>query len=342
MRDRERFGWLEDGRVRDQLAAVDRLIATTASAPVDGRAARELHRQLLSPRRKGQRAALTLLAARFGTIDGGEPLLRAAAALEQVHEATLYHDDIVDRSPRRRGMPSLQAEYGSAAAAFAGSELLYASAGLCSNLPARARTEIARTAAILCQGQIREIEAVGDAQASLRRRVEIMLQKTASLFRLAVRLAVILARVPAAAGRPLERFAVRYGLCFQLADDLHDLLGTADTLGREPWQDVRDGVYTVPVLIALRGDATRAAVLQAVEAGAGEDAVARAVAGIAEHGVPEAQMLLARWRAGATAELTALRGQGSEPARRSLARLMAVATKHVEHHPSDGGPRTVV
>src|SRR5262245_14735002 len=107
--------------VRAQLAEVERLLA-------DAAAARPQHRQLLSPCAKRLRPFLLLTCARLGGGPASPALVRAAAGIELLHEATLYHDDIVDEAVLRRGDATVQHAFGPSVAALAGSELLFATA----------------------------------------------------------------------------------------------------------------------------------------------------------------------------------------------------------------------
>src|SRR5262249_17299593 len=124
--------WLVDPVVRRQLEAVQALIT---EAVCRGGPCPEFHKQLLSPRSKRLRPALLLLAARFGPCNPETLLVKAAAGIELLHEGTLYHDDIVDEAPLRRGTASVQAACGPVVAAFAGSELLYSTPELFADLP---------------------------------------------------------------------------------------------------------------------------------------------------------------------------------------------------------------
>ena len=322
----DRYPWLEDQVVRTQLAEVETLPSKSACV---GGAPAELHDQLLSTRSKRIRPAILLLCARFGARAPSNQLVEAAAALEQVHEATLYHDDIVDRSDMRRGTPSVQRALGPAAAAFVGSDLLYASAYLCARMPARIHREIAITAQTLCRGQMREVERVGDEFLGIPVRIRTMAAKTASLFRLAARMGEMLAGVPRPAMRALDRFAMRFGLCFQLADDLRDIVGTCKSLGRAPRRDLWDGVYTLPVLFALQRDAQvggrLSEVLQALRAHPEEAMLYQAAVLVRElGGLERSREVLAAWVARARVELEALTQNQAQPVKRSLHGLLTV------------------
>lgn len=241
------------------LAEVEGLLRGVGCSAEAGRA---LHAQLLSVRSKRLRPALLLLSARLGGGGMGPAVVRAAAAIELLHEATLYHDDIVDEAEERRGQPSVHASVGTAAAALAGSELLYASVELLAELPVGMRRAVGRAGQRLCRGQLRELELIGQPRVSVRDRLRVMRDKTASLFELATRLGGWLGGLDTVSVAKLTRFGRLLGLAYQLADDLRDLCAPAAELGRAPRADLRDGVYTLPVVYALAGRGLSSTVLR--------------------------------------------------------------------------------
>src|SRR5262249_38598103 len=161
------------------LAAVELLIQQHAGAQPQPDC---LHSQLASHDAKRLRAAILLLCGRIGTRHSEEQLIDAAAAIQLVHEATLYPHDIADRAATRRGRDSTQRAFGGGGAALGGSGLLYVAASLCAHFPGVVRLEFAEAAKMLCRGQTRELESTGDIDLSIRGRLEIVLEKTASLF----------------------------------------------------------------------------------------------------------------------------------------------------------------
>lgn len=313
--------WITDQRVASALAAVEQLICDAAGR---GTACPRFHRQLLAPGSKLLRPALCLLAARFGRAELNPLLVRAAAGVELLHEATLYHDDIVDEERLRRGQPTAQQTCGPVVAAFAGSELLYASAELLAALPEALRRSLARAVDALCRGQLREIELLGNPETTVRERLRVMRDKTAALFRVAASIGAELGGADRASAEALRRFGHRFGLCFQLADDLKDLTGTFAALGRGPGRDLVDGVYTLPVLYALAGGNAEATALreqlETLRATRASGSVACAATLVeSAGGIAKAVQTLAAWAEEARGYLLAL-----EPgdARRSLCNLI--------------------
>lgn len=333
-----RHAWIGDHVVRRQLSAVEQLITHAAGLGGD---CPPFHEQLLAPESKRLRPALVLLVARFGSAGAESPLLAAAAGIELLHEATLYHDDIVDEAEQRRSRPSVQKACGPVTAALAGGELLFATGELFAELPATLRHKIGRAGDRLCHGQLRELEMLGDLSSTIRQRLRVMRDKTATLFTLGAQIGTALGQVDVDTAAQLVRFGKRFGMSFQLADDLLDLSGPSTQLGRRPGSDLRDGVYTLPILRALRRGSPAARQLrddlarlhQVPQAGL----IARARTLVRQAGgLDWGYQLLTRWLDLARAEIPA-ETPGNADARSSLLQLVdqlrATAFDRLPHPP---------
>jgi geranylgeranyl pyrophosphate synthase len=210
-----------------------------------------------------------------------EPVLRAAAAVELVHMATLVHDDVLDRAELRRGRPTVAHEFGVDTAISAGNFLL-----------ARAFTEIvgsgdpvavevlSSTAVGLSEGEVlqrNEAYDVGVTAAAYERRCA---RKTADLFAAACRLGAMLSAAGAEAVAALGEYGRLIGLAFQVFDDILDCSGEQADTGKRPGADVRDGTITLPLLFALETNPELGPLLSRKGLGAAEVAtVLRTVAG---------------------------------------------------------------
>jgi heptaprenyl diphosphate synthase len=251
------YRWIDHEAVTSQLEAVEQIISDV------GNRSRQLHYQLFSPQSKRLRPALLLLSAQFGPRPTSDLLTQSAAAIELLHQGSLYHDDIVDEAAWRRGWPPVYRMLGADIAALGGTQLFYAATRLILNLPSEPLTRLVRTADELCRGQSRELQALGKVSMSLLERLRIMRLKTASIFELATRLGAVLSGAPLSGYRRLSRIGIRFGLSYQLADDLRDIFAAEDLLGRPPGSDIRDGVYTLPVLFALDAHTDESRMLRA-------------------------------------------------------------------------------
>ena len=228
---------------------------------------------------------LVLLAGYFG--DPTDPrLIPGSVSIELVHQATLYHDDVIDEADARHGVPAANVRWDNTVAILTGDYLFARASEISTDLGTDVCALLARTIATLCDGQIREVEAAGRLDQTEGAYMEIIRRKTGTLIATSCRLGGMLSDAPADSLDVLEEFGEALGLAFQLSDDIMDLIASERELGKEPGQDLREGVYTLPVLHALgercpRGRAAGAPVLQGAPEGAGlaEGARDRPVAG---------------------------------------------------------------
>lgn len=326
----KRHSWVEDPLVLDQLAGAENLLVAVLG---NGGVPLPFHRQALSMRSKRLRPLLVLLAARCGPESPEPLLLRAAVALELVHEATLYHDDIVDEASVRRGEASVQATFGPSVAGLAGSELLYAATELCVDFPFPLRRALTRAGVALSHGQTQEVATQGHVPITEHERLRIMRLKTARLFALAAQLGVTLASAADDVVLRVTRLGMRIGMCFQLVDDVRDLVGTEATLGRPPGADLRDGVYTLPVIYALSGPPTEErrnliATLHSLLTNDDPRTMESAIELIRiQGGFARAAATFGDWLAKARKDLSSLAGSGPDDAIRSLENLTTWLTR---------------
>jgi len=230
-----------------------------------------------------------------------------AAAIELIHAGTLCHDDVVDRSDRRRGRPPLGVSVGEHGAALAGLLLMWRAFRLVADQPDDVRTAVARTASQVAAGQAEEMCDCW-IPVSVERYVARLEAKTSSLFELAALLGWRAAGFGRESMTPVLKFANDVGLAFQLADDLRDLTGTADA-GRVPGQDLREGVLTLPVLLAMADSKARpnvAAALRAAHEGGHEDAERLRTMLIRDGWLERAEAILQRYWSVAELDLDAV------------------------------------
>ncbi|MPZ69492.1 MAG: polyprenyl synthetase family protein [Actinobacteria bacterium] len=239
--------WLqaEIGRVEDVL--MERAGASPSALVA------ESSTHLIKAGGKRVRPALVLLSSRAGT-PGLPQTDLAAAAIELVHLATLYHDDVIDESMTRRGVPTVHSKWGTDVAVLAG-DYLFANG---STLGAEAGGEVpgilARAIAEVCEGQIVETSTVGDPNRSVDEYMATIGGKTAALFRAGCELGAATSGANDGARRALVAFGEHLGLAFQIVDDLLDVLGDPKLTGKVPGTDLREGVFTLPVLLACERD----------------------------------------------------------------------------------------
>ena len=240
---------MESDCPRLQLERVERLLADA----VEGLPA-VLPRECRDFLQRGKRLRAQLLFA--SAPSNGVPsnlamAVRAAAAIELVQAASLLHDDIVDDCAMRRGYPALHQALGARSAILNGALLVQLAFTLIAELPAAARARIADTAQEVTRGQFLEIMRAFDPTLLPADRLAISGQKTASVFALACELGALLLGGTAAYCTRKRRFGFAFGMLFQIADDLADLLATGEELGRPPGSDFAQGVISLPIAFAL-------------------------------------------------------------------------------------------
>lgn len=205
-------------------------------------------RYLLEAGGKRVRPMLTLLAAQLG--DGTNPdVIQAAEAVEITHLASLYHDDVMDDSQMRRGVPSAQFVWGNSVAVLTGDLLFARASKLVSALGERAIQLQADTFERLCLGQLHETIGPQDGEDPVGHYIKVLEDKTGSLIAVAAQMGVVFSNAPEEYEQPVVVFGEKIGVAFQLIDDVIDLSsqGVAET-GKTPGNDLRAGVATLPVL----------------------------------------------------------------------------------------------
>lgn len=218
-------------------------------------------REVLLPRLAGDgkrlRPLLVHLAGAFGE-EAGARLVAIGMVMELIHTASLFHDDVMDRSETRRGRPTLHKSHGSEVAVFAGAYLLQEAIHVVHHLPgadqpeaAAIRDAVSRAALDLCTGQLSEILNIGNTGLTEPEHWSTIERKTASLFEASCRMAALATSGPVEA---LTTFGHRFGVLYQLLDDIRDVACTAEELGKAPGSDLRSGTYTLPILAALAAD----------------------------------------------------------------------------------------
>ena len=261
-----------ESEVRTRLDQVEEALEKSVQAEASGMLT-ETSSYLIAAGGKRFRAMLVLLAGYFG--DPADPrLVPGSVSIELVHLATLYHDDVIDEADARRGAPSANVRWDNTVAILTGDFLFARASEISTDLGTEVCRLLARTIAVLCDGQIREVESSAKVEQEIANYFEIIRRKTASLIATSCRLGGMLSDADAGHIDVLEEFGNALGMAYQLSDDIMDITSSQMELGKEPGQDLREGVYTLPVLHALAHDEHR-------------EELARALS----HGSPDGEML---------------------------------------------------
>jgi heptaprenyl diphosphate synthase len=212
-------------------------------------------RHLIQSGGKRLRPTLVLLSAEFGD-ENCPAAVDLAIAVELLHVATLYHDDVIDQADVRRGRPSANLLWGNRPAAFAGSYLFARAARLFAEAGVAVNQMVSHCVAEVWKGETLEMERIFDLDADEQSYFRIVDKKTAALCELPCRLGAFAARVDPAWSEGLTMYGRKLGIAFQITDDILDLVGDEAITGKAAGIDLLDGVYTLPVLYAIKGQSS--------------------------------------------------------------------------------------
>ena len=249
-----------EARIRDRLAGVEGVLRDSAvsEAPFVTEAAQHV----MAAGGKRFRPLLTLLAAEFGPNPDHEDVISAGALVELTHLATLYHDDVMDDADLRRGADTANARWDNSVAILTGDWLFARASDLVSGLGPEAVRIQARTFSRLVEGQIRETLGAGAGQDALAHYLSVVADKTGSLIATSALFGARFAGADESVQETLRAFGEEIGQAFQLSDDILDVSSESGQSGKTPGTDLREGVPTLPVLIALRSTAPQDARLR--------------------------------------------------------------------------------
>jgi heptaprenyl diphosphate synthase len=262
------------------------------------------------------RPMLTLLAGHAGD-PADQRLLSCATAIELTHLATLYHDDVIDETTMRRGVPTVNVRYGNSVAVLTGDFLLARASGLAADLGAYVSRRLADTIAELCEGQIMETASAGSLDVTSEHYLDVIGRKTASLIATSCHLGAWLAGATPEIVSAITDYGTALGMAFQLSDDILDVAGEEQESGKTPGTDLREGVLTLPALETLAGRARGAEDLRSALEAKDVDA---ALALLRSNGSVEiARAAVADWQGRAMRALDPL---AVSPARDALEQLL--------------------
>ncbi len=241
-----------DRRLRAQLRLVEERLEleVRSEAPFVTEAARHL----LHAGGKRFRPALTLLCAEAG--DSSRPgVVTSACVVELTHLASLYHDDVMDEADLRRGAESANSRWDNHVAILTGDFLFSKSSELTSELGDEAVRIQAQTFTRLVEGQILESLAPGPGEDALEHYLRVVEGKTGALIATSARYGARFAGAPLEVEEALTAYGAKVGIAFQLSDDILDVASDTAESGKTPGTDLREGVPTLPVLMAQRSTA---------------------------------------------------------------------------------------
>ena len=212
----------------------------------------EVTTHLIAAGGKRLRPLLALATATGGNRDATEDDLMGAVAVELVHLASLYHDDVIDEATIRRNVESVNSRFGNLVAIVAGDYLLARSAAIAASLGTDIAKLLADTLGRLCQGQVTEVRSAFQIGRSREDYVASIAGKTAAPPPPRAASARSTGGLPGPEVEACTEFGRCFGMVFQIRDDILDITAVPTGSSKKPaGQDLAEGVYTLPALIAL-------------------------------------------------------------------------------------------
>ena len=236
--------------IAQDMSEVDRIIHDRLSSgvPLVG----QVSQYIIAAGGKRLRPALLLLMAKAIGFEGPQrhPM---AAVVEFIHTATLLHDDVVDESTLRRGLPTANQSFGNPASVLVG-DFLYSRAFqmMVESGQMRVMEVLAEATNVIAEGEVLQLMNTHDASLSEDDYLLVIRSKTAKLFEASARLAPILAQSDAATELACATYGQALGTAFQVVDDLLDYAGDSLDFGKNLGDDLREGKTTLPLILAMR------------------------------------------------------------------------------------------
>ena len=260
-----------EARLRARMSEVE--VELEAAIQSEAGFVTEAARHLMNAGGKRFRPLLVLLAAETGD-PRADGVVTAACVVELTHLASLYHDDVMDEAALRRGAESANARWDNLVAILTGDFLFSKSSELTARLGADAVRIQAETFTRLVEGQILETLGPGEDDDPLEHYLRVVAGKTGSLIATSARYGARFSGAPLEVEEALTAYGERIGSAFQLSDDILDIASESEESGKTPGTDLREGVPTLPVLIAQRStDPADARLLELLGADLTDDAL---------------------------------------------------------------------
>ena len=200
---------------------------------------------------KRLRPALVMASAIAGGAEITGAVVDGGVSVELVHLGSLYHDDVLDEATSRRGVASVNARWGNLIAILSGDFLLAKASEIAASLGTEVAGLLAATIGRLCVGQVSELKTAFDVSRSTGAYLDSITGKTASLMSSSCRIGALTAGLSRPYVDALTAFGEALGMVFQIRDDVLDVVGTEESLGKPPGQDLVEGIYNLPVIHAL-------------------------------------------------------------------------------------------
>ncbi|KPL00108.1 MAG: hypothetical protein AMJ90_08810 [candidate division Zixibacteria bacterium SM23_73_2] len=251
--------------IKDDLSDFDQKLKDYISS--DSPLIYQIASHLLSAKGKRLRPAMVYLTGgAFGK--NGENFTKTALSIELIHNATLLHDDVIDQSDTRRGKPTVSTKWNNLVAVLMGDYLFAKAFKIMMETQSQPLlSAISRATERVSLGELLEVQERSNFELDEKSYLEIIKEKTASLFSVSCEAGVILSQTKGNHRKNLKDYGENFGISFQIADDLLDYVGTKIKTGKEKGNDLREGKITLPLIYALKKTKrnTKESILQILE-----------------------------------------------------------------------------
>ena len=260
--------YYRESDLEQELKEMEKCLSEYLRDPGFGGALSEILCDMEKSRGKRLRPRLLLLAGRFGPDFEQKRLrlCRLAALVELVHMASLIHDDIVDDSPLRRGLPTVQEKYGKDRAVYAGDLLLSRIVqSLFRDGYVRVGQSFGQAVEEMCVGEVGQMSCRYREDVTVGQYMRNIYGKTAALCRLACSAGAAESGCSEEVKEMLEELGINFGYMFQIRDDLLDFISTSAEEGKPTQVDFREGIYTLPVIYAMQDGQYRPRIIRLMQ-----------------------------------------------------------------------------
>lgn len=254
------------------------------------------------------RPAYCLLFSQFKTVDR-QKMIALAAAIETLHTATLVHDDIVDKAATRRNEPTIAAQFGNDVAVYAGDYLFVVCFKLIAHYASDLRSVQQDSLSMerILNGEMAQMARRYNVDMTIDDYLHQVTGKTGQLFALAAFIGAYESGQSLRFAKKTEAIGLNIGIAFQLLDDILDYTATASAMGKPVHEDMRQGVYSAPLVLAMSQNRQAFTPLLAKRDTMSDEDVAAVLALIQQYdGVAKAHALAANYTAKAQAQLATL------------------------------------
>lgn len=234
--------------VRDDFVRVNRLIPRQLSSGIA--LVEDIGHYIVNAGGKRLRPLIVLLAARACGFQGaGSDPIRLATVIEFLHTATLLHDDVVDKSARRRGRATANMLWGNAPSVLVGDFLYSRGFQLMVEIDSMDVMAIVSDATnLIAEGEVMQLANIGKVDMTEAEYREVARRKTAMLFQAAAHTGAVLGTEDTDAIDALRRYGLRFGMAYQLVDDWLDYAGDSQAMGKDAGDDLAEGKVTLPLI----------------------------------------------------------------------------------------------